>query len=527
MFIPRLRQKAYFGTMIRQNGSHYLWLLWVLLLAGALPANGQQDQTARRMLGSPHATMYTHLYYLQHDSYDPALAARTIPPTVDPARTEKLAIQLKQILDGRGLYVRLNMIPQDPTYMDSATMAHIYTPFPKQLPEVYLEKIDSLWYYAAETVVSVPVLHRKLYPLGADLLSRRMPDSLRTRILGITVWQYLGLLAIILAAWILQLIISRGLRPVIRWIAHRVHNLGYAEPRDIKRAARYISYLFVLYSCARVFPVLQLPIRWSQFVVTSIAIVSAVLWVLLCLVLVKVITTRFRALADATDSKMDDQILPIVRKLLQILIVTAGIVVILTKLDINVTALIAGLSIGALAVALAAQDTVKNLIGSLMIFIDKPFQVGDFVNLDGKEGTIVEVGFRSTRIQTVDTSIVSIPNGTVANTSITNLGVRQFRLMNVLIGVTYDTPPEKIAQFIDELKQLIERDDRIHKENYFVHFREMGDFALKIIFRCYIPVYTFPEELKIKEDIYLEIMRIAQRLSIEFAFPSQTIYLEK
>jgi MscS family membrane protein len=216
-----------------------------------------------------------------------------------------------------------------------------------------------------------------------------------------------------------------------------------------------------------------------------------------------------------------------VRKLLQILIVGAAIIYILSEMDINVTALIAGLSIGALALALAAQDTVKNLIGSIMIFIDKPFQVGDWVLLDGQEGTIIEVGFRSTRIQLLDTSIVSMPNGNVANLTIINLGVRTFRLLNVLIGVTYDTSPEKIEAFTEALKKLILEHPEIHKENSLVHFREMGDFALKIIFRCFIPVNNIGDELRIKEQIYLEIMRIAQRLNIEFAFPSQTIYMAK
>jgi len=276
----------------------------------------------------------------------------------------------------------------------------------------------------------------------------------------------------------------------------------------------------------KVFPVLQLPIEWSKYITTGISIISAVFWMLLGLVLIRIVLKRFRAIAEATESKMDDQLLPIVRKLAQIAVVMVTIVYILSKLNINVAALIAGLSIGALALALAAQDTVKNLIGSVMIFIDKPFQVGDFVTIDGQEGTITEVGFRSTRIMLLDTSIVSIPNGNVANITVMNLGVRKMRLMNVLIGVTYDTSPEKIEAYIAELKQLIQDHPGVHKQEWKVYFRDMGDFALKIMFRCYIPVLTFDEELKVKEEIYLKIIRIAQRLGIEFAFPTQTIHVE-
>lgn len=487
---------------------------------------GQGEDAPRPALTSPYATMRTHLYYLQHDSYQPEVAARVIPPSVeDDAKAVKLSIQLKQILDGKGLFVRLNQIPQTRNFTDSSAMAHVFTPFPKEAPDIYLERIDSLWYYSEETMDAIPKLHRNLYPFGADLLSRRMPDWLRGRFMGIAVWQYLGLLGLILISWLVQMIMSRVFRPVVRWFSERIRNLGYADPEDIRQAARYFSLILVVFLAGKAYPMLQLPIRWSQIVHAGISIISAVFWMMLGLVLIRIVTKRFQALTSVTQSKMDDQLLPIIRKLLQIGVVVVAIVYILSRMDVNVTAMIAGLSIGALALALAAQDTVKNLIGSIMIFIDKPFQVGDFVLIEGQEGTIVEVGFRSTRVQLLDTSIVSIPNGNVANMTLLNLGVRTMRLMNILIGVTYDTPTVKIEQYIAELKQLIQDHPGVHQEEWKVYFREMGDFSLKIMFRCYIPVLTFDEELKVKEELYLEIMRIAERLEIEFAFPSQTIYM--
>ena len=504
-----------------------LILIIGICLTSPLILSGQAQSSRAASLDNPHATMRTHLYYLQHETYDPHLSAYSIPPTVDPADREQLAIQIKQIFDGKGLYVQMNRIPQDPDFRDSTARASVFTPFPGDLPEIYLEKIDNSWYYSRESIEVVPKIHRRLYPLGADLLSRRIPDSLRGKFLGLELWQYLSLIALLASAWILHLLLTFILRPAVRWLAAHIRNLGYAEPADIIQASRYTSLVFILFIAARVLPVIQLPIRLSQFGIRSIGIIAAILLMLLGLVLIRIGLKRFKAMTHTTDSKMDDQLLPIVRKLLQLAVVGVTIIFILSELNINVTALIAGLSIGALAIALAAQDTVKNLIGSLMIFIDKPFQVGDFVNIDGQEGTIIEVGFRSTRIQLIDTSVVSIPNGNVTNITVLNLGVRQFRLMNILIGVTYGTPPEKIEAFILELRALIGTHPRIHQENALVHFREMGDFSLKIMFRCYLPVFTFPEELEIKEEIYLEIMRIAQRLGIEFAFPSQTIYLDK
>lgn len=509
--------------------THTLCVVSAILLFAMLPcvSLAQQVLSDRQLLESPYSTIRTHLFYLQHDSYDPAISARTIPPSVDSADAEQLAIQIKQILDGKGLFVRMNMIPQDPEYKDSTAKASIYTLFPKEEPAIYLEKTDSLWYYSEETIKAVPDLHRSMYPLGADLISRRMPEVLRERIAGIMIWKFLGIGIMILAGWLLHLLLSLCLRPIVRWITNHVRELGYAEPKDIWKASGYISFILVVVLIGKILPVLQLPVRLSLFATKALHILAIILFMLLALVIVRILTKRFSAITANTDSKMDDQLLPIIHKLLQIGVVIAAIVYVLSSLDVNVAALIAGLSIGALALALAAQDTVKNLIGSIMIFIDKPFRVGDFVMIDGQEGTVTEVGFRSTRVQLLDTSILSIPNGNTANLTITNLGVRQFRLMNILIGVTYDTSPQKIEAFIADLRNLIDEHPGIHKENHFVHFKDMGDFALKIIFRCYIPVFTIEEELKVKEGIYLEIMRIAQRLEIEFAFPTQTIHVGK
>lgn len=500
-------------------------LIFCLALCGTQLAVAQQEDRSNT-LSSPHAAMRMHLYFLQPETYRPELSAMTMAPGMDPAQARNLAIKLKQIYDGKGLYVRLNMIPQYPLYIDSAAMAHLYTPFPEALPEVYLERIDTNWHYSAETMKAIPELHRKLYPLGADLLSKRIPSVLQYRILGIGLWQYIGIIGLLLGCMLVHFVLNRLLRPLMRWLASLITNWGYAEPADVINASRYVSLLIGVMIAGRLLPLLQLPIRTSVFIKTALELLTILLSVFLALVVLRVVTHRVKMYTQATESRLDDQLLPVLRKLLQIIIIVIGILYILNIFNVNVTALIAGVSIGALAVALAAQDTVKNLIGSLMIFLDKPFQVGDFVIADGLEGTIREVGFRSTRIQTIDTSMVVVPNGHIANISITNLGVRTYRLMNVMLGITYDTPPDKIRDFVTELKTLIIAHPRIEKERYFVAFREMGDSALRIQFRCLIKAFDLGEELIVREEINLQILEIAARMGVSFAFPTTTVHLE-
>ena len=145
----------------------------------------------------------------------------------------------------------------------------------------------------------------------------------------------------------------------------------------------------------------------------------------------------------------------------------------------------------------------------------------------GMEGTVVEVGFRSTRLMTIDTSIISIPNGQMANMSLTNLGLRDARLFNIMIGVTYDTPPERLEQFIAGLRELILENEKIRHDMYYVHLRELADSSLNIMFRCYITVPTFAEEAVVKEELLFQIIRLAEKLGVNFAFPSTSVYLEK
>jgi MscS family membrane protein len=138
-----------------------------------------------------------------------------------------------------------------------------------------------------------------------------------------------------------------------------------------------------------------------------------------------------------------------------------------------------------------------------------------------------EVGFRSTRIRTIDTSIISVPNGSLANMSVTNLGVRVFRILNTTLTITYNTPPDLIEQFIAGLKEMILENPKISDENYYVHFRNMSDSSLDIMFRCYLDVEGYAEELAERERVLLRILRMAESLGIQFAFPSSSIYVEQ
>ncbi|MDF7800287.1 mechanosensitive ion channel family protein [Pontiellaceae bacterium B1224] len=232
-------------------------------------------------------------------------------------------------------------------------------------------------------------------------------------------------------------------------------------------------------------------------------------------------------ITSKTETKMDDLMAPVIRKSLRVVVVVLGLVQIAQILsDKPITTIITGLGVGGLAVALAAQETIKNFFGSLVIFADKPFELGERIKIGGHDGNIEEVGFRSTRIRTLDGHLVTIPNGELANMMIQNVSKRPFikRVMNVTI--TYDTPPEKVQQAIDILKELLDNHEGMKEElPPRVFFSDFNDCSLGIVV---IYWYHPPEYWTYMEHanwLNMELLKRYNDAGIEFAFPTQTLYV--
>lgn len=243
--------------------------------------------------------------------------------------------------------------------------------------------------------------------------------------------------------------------------------------------------------------------------------------------LVGPVTQAMKRAADKTESDLDDQLVPLLSKTSKVFIVILAVLTIIQSLGVNVFSLVAGLGIGGLAIALAAKDTAANFFGSLMILFDQPFKRGDWIKVDDIEGTVTDIGFRSTRIRTFYDSEVVIPNSTVANANIDNMGRRQFRRVYTKLGVTYSTSNEQINKFTQGVRDIIIDHDCTRKDKIHVNFNSLGDSSLDILLYFFIAVNSYEAELKTREDILLSIMNLAKELKIDFAFPSRSIYMEQ
>lgn len=215
------------------------------------------------------------------------------------------------------------------------------------------------------------------------------------------------------------------------------------------------------------------------------------------------------------------------RKTFSFLIFIVGGLVIIQNLGYNVTSILAGLGLGGLAIALAAKDTLSNIFGSLVILFDRPFVVGDWIQFDQVEGTVESIGFRSTQIKTFYDSVISIPNFTIANAQIDNMGKRKFRRTRFTLGVTYSTPPEKIKAFVKGIKDIIHAHPKTKKDYHQVSFSGYADSSLNIFINFFLKVSNWDEELQFRQEVFLEILKLAQQIEVEFAFPSQSLYIEK
>ncbi len=249
----------------------------------------------------------------------------------------------------------------------------------------------------------------------------------------------------------------------------------------------------------------------------------------LCYYAVEAFGLLIQEWAKKTDTQMDDQLAPLATKTLKVLVIIVGVLIILQNFNVNVTALLAGLGIGGIALAFAAQDTVANVFGTITILLDKPFRMGDRIKIGETEGTIDEVGFRSTRIRTLYNSIVTIPNSVVAKERIDNLTDRNgwIRFRHT-IGLTYDANADQLRQFGDHLRYLLLQDPKVDRERITVAFNSFGDSSLNVLVNFHFHLNENENENENEQiQIYLEmIYAVTQQLKLDFAFPTQTMIVQ-
>ncbi len=247
--------------------------------------------------------------------------------------------------------------------------------------------------------------------------------------------------------------------------------------------------------------------------------------------LVDILEYYLLRLTGRTKTKLDDMLVPVVRKSLRVTIaIIAALWIADGILDANIRAILLSAGVGGIAIALAAKDTIANFFGSITIFADRPFQIDELVRIEGHYGPVEEVGFRSTRIRTLDGHLVTIPNNTIANTEIENVGRRPFIRRTSGITITYDSGSVKTQKALDMIKDVLANVPEVNQDPDRpprVYFNEFKDCSLNIYMSYWVKPPDYWLYLEVNERVNMEIMKRFEAEQIEFAFPTQTLYLKK
>lgn len=496
-----------------------------MLLVSCFTGNAQKAVRSSYSLISPYQSILTHVRNLEEGNFHPEIAAKVFnPKSVDEKKAPDLAIQLLQIYKGAGIVISFAKIPHDPNYLDSLSGNNIYI-VNAGFPEIYLEKDGDNWYYSKETVEKIDSIHKELYPFGVDKLLVLLPKLGTSKYVGLHLWQLVGILLIIIISFIIHKLFTLIIEKIIiRFLIKR----GYKSVarRYVAPVARPLSIL-ILFPILLIFiPVLQLSININNNILFALKALWPIFATVVCYRIVDVLGMYMLKLAERTDSTLDDQLVPLVRKALKLFVIIIGVLAILANLEYDIIPLLTGLSIGGLAFALAAQDTLKNFFGSIMIFIDKPFQIGDWITSGNIDGTVEEVGFRATRVRTFRDSVTYVPNSLIADKTVDNHGLRNYRRFYTQISINYDTPAAVINLFVEGLRNIVDHHPHTRKGNYHIYLNDMADSSLNVMFYIFFEVPTWGDELRCRHEVLIEIIKLAEELGVNFAFPTNTLHME-
>ena len=486
-------------------------------------------------LSTPNATLYTHIYYLMPENYDLAKSAATVRGLPE-GEAQFTAKRIKEILDGNGLIIDFSKVPIDANYIDTVDFgvrtlehnANRYAPFPVRLPEVYIAKQGKNWYFSEETVENLDKIYKKTFPIEFSWFNEKFPAFFKTTVNDILIWKPIAFILTI----IICIIFFYVLEPIMFFVLRLVQRVFFRKISDGKtmailhELAKPIVFIVIIRFIKKVLPSLQM-VKLNALLLTGLKIAETVFWIFVVLRLLKVVLNFYHEHKAEEETKLDRQLAPILNKVMQGVVVLIGFLHILTLFGVDPATVLAGASIGGVAVAFAAQDSVKNLIGTMVIFLDKPFQLDDWIEFGGVEGSVERVGFRSTKIRGADTTLFQVPNSKISEADINNKGLRVFRRYTTEVGVRYDTPPELMDAFIEGIKKLIALHPSTKSQSYNVDFISFGSSSLNIMINVYFKGLDWGQEQESKHILHMGIVRLAAALGVEFAFPSTTMMIEQ
>ena len=547
------------STVSSFNHIWRLLLLSLLLFLLSLPAPAQEVPVpaaqpavpvalvalppVSETLISPRATIETFLHAMNDIKREKperiedavtALDLSQVNPLVRKERGRDLAWMLLEIMD-RTRIVNVQKVP-------SRTEGKPYVFKKYKAGTVRISRVaDGRWLFDAGTIEKLPDILEELadkakvkgkgkkedevYLPWHMRIRAALPDKLKEAPFLLETWHWVGLLLIIIVGVVLDKLISLFLRLIVRRCRTVTKRVEFKDISDQMLRPLGLMVMAVLWWVG--LNLLGLPEQAMLVLLVAVKFLAGISGVWAAYRLVDLLAAYLLARAHKTESKMDDALFPLIPRTLKIFVTVIGMVFIADTLNMNVAGLLAGLGLGGLAFALAAKDLVQNLFGSVTVLADRTFSVGDWIVVDDVEGTVERIGFRSTRVRTFFNSTVTVPNARFITAEVDNMGARRYRRLKCNLSLTYDTPPDKIEAFCEGVRELVRQHPYMRKDYYHVYLNQYAAASLDILVYVFWATPDWSTELRERHRFLLDVLRLAQRLKVEFAFPTQTLYMKQ
>ncbi|MCG8016941.1 MAG: mechanosensitive ion channel family protein [Candidatus Thiodiazotropha sp. 'RUGA'] len=534
------------------NNPSLLFLLLLSLFSQPLwaeetKANADTEQSEAepapipQTLKSPRATMETFLHAMNDikrgaperiEAAITTLDLSAINALVRKEQGSDLAWMLIEVLDR----TRVIDLKQVPNHTDGPTyLFHSY-----QHGDIRIARTASgTWLFDQNTISQLPAIMDEVAETqrvdGKQAESSKIPWHIRFRqqipasfkatTFLLPNWQWLSLLFTIMLGVVADKLLSFFLRSGVRRWRNRTKHPEFKEiSEDILRPLGLMAMALIWWSGINLIGLTENVMLILLVAVKFLASISGV-WA--AYRLVDLVSAFLHKRAQMTENKLDDALVPLIPRTLKIFVTVIGFVFIADNLNVDISSLLAGLGLGGLAFALAAKDMVQNLFGSVTVLMDRTFSVGDWIVVDGVEGSVERIGFRSTRIRTFYNSVVTVPNSKFITATVDNMGERRYRRLSCKLSLTYDTPPDRIEAFCEGVRELVRQHPYMRKDYYQVYLNEFAASSLDVLLYVFWETPEWNTELRERHRFMLDILRLAQGLGVEFAFPTQTLYMKQ
>jgi MscS family membrane protein len=498
-----------------------------------LPTGQEQPVTASDPLGrdTPSGTVLGFLQAAQNGNYKVAADYLQMSAARRQAQGAELANQLKVLMDRdfEGSLRRLSTRPEGspdlggiPDQQTIGTFSSGEAEVPVGLVRVVQPNAGKIWLFSSDTLSKVPDLYDNLQ---AQRIEKELPHALvGPTFLGLPLWQWLALLAAVpVSAGIGWLIVSLLTLPRTLWLKVRKRPSVFL----FHRVSTPLLVFFGAIAHRVIASYLRLPLLPRLYYYRTIGVVILVGFFWFALRATGVIIQRLQTHAISAGRIGTATLMLLGERLLKALIWIIAALSILGAIGFNLTTVLAGLGIGGLAIAFAAQKTLENLFGGVSVLGDEVIHVGDFCRFGDKFGTVEDISLRSTRIRTLDRSELSIPNGSLATMNIENFARRDKILFNPSFGVRYETTPDQLRYLLAELRRMLYEHSKVEGGSARIRLASLDNNALTLEIFSYVLTRDFNEFTAIREDLLLRIMEIVEKSGSGFAFPSRAIYFNR